>query len=82
MNKLELVEVKNEGALQFSPFRERTIIYNGEVRGNVLQFTDFKDSKYKQGYDILLDGKCFVLPKNVSLKKEIKRRIENATNAS
>ena len=78
MDKLEFRKPKEENW----GFIEKEIVYNGEVRGSILKFTNFHHTKYESGYDVLLDGKCFILPITVSLKKEIKRRIENATDGN
>jgi len=78
MDKLEFRKPKEENW----GFIEKEIVYNGEVRGSILKFTNFHHPKYESGYDVLLDGKCFILPITVSLKKEIKRRIENATDGN
>jgi hypothetical protein len=72
-NKLEILN-KQEN---FSYFREKIIVYNEINRGSVLVFSKYENNKYKEYYDILLDGKCYILPTTVSLKKEIKNRIEN-----
>jgi hypothetical protein len=73
-NKLEIKETKD--CIPGCWFLEKKIFYDKVERGSVLEYTNFQHPDFEKGYDVVLDGKCFILPRKAKLKKEILKRIE------